>query len=138
ATPSSLDDTGALNAARVLLRLQTEPDGTVMNLAPAHLIVGPTNETLARQLVSGEFVPSDTSKINTFKGLNLIIEQELETASGGNALRWFMACAREMIPGFEVAFLEGNKLPTIQSQTDFDTDALKTKATFAVGLCVPN
>src|SRR6185369_10171943 len=26
ATPSSLDDTGALNAARVLLRLQTEPD----------------------------------------------------------------------------------------------------------------
>lgn len=134
----SLDDATALKNARIKLRLQTEPDGSVLNLSPAWLIVPPTLETLGRQLVSSEFNPSDQSKINTFKGLGIIVEQELESASGGSAAKWYMTCAKEMIPAFEVAYLEGKKVPTIDSQTDFDSDALKTKATFVVGLCVPN
>ena len=47
---STLDAT-AYAAARVLMQTQRKPDGSMMNITPTHLIVGPSNESAARNVV---------------------------------------------------------------------------------------
>ncbi len=135
---TALGATG-LSGLRKLLRLQTDPDGKVLNLTPKTLVVGPSLETTGKQLVSSQIWPAAAGNVNTFVGTEIVVEQELEAAGvSGATTRYLMAADPALVAGFEIAYLEGNRTPRIQSEMDFDTSAMKTKAEFEVGLCVPN
>ena len=48
-------DSSAYVAARIAMSTQRRPDGSVQNVQPTHLIVGPSNEAAARAIVSAQF-----------------------------------------------------------------------------------
>src|SRR5262249_27184499 len=57
ATASAIDLNG-MEAARLLMRTQTSPEGQPLNLTPAFLIVGPRQEVAALQLTASLVVPT--------------------------------------------------------------------------------
>lgn len=122
-----------LSALRKLLRLQKEPDGRALSLMGRTLVVPAALETTARKLVAATD-PTATSGVNTFSGTQLIIEPELDALSATN----YYLVEGQRVPCFEAAFLDGNRMGTISSERDFETDALKVKAVLEVGITVPN
>ncbi len=54
-------DVAAYAAARVAMGTQRKPDGSSINVTPTHLLVGPTNEAAARQLIRLENITGTTN-----------------------------------------------------------------------------
>ncbi|UOA07626.1 Mu-like prophage major head subunit gpT family protein [Methylobacter sp. S3L5C] len=54
-------DVAAYAAARVAIGTQRKPDGSSMNVMPTHLLVGPSNEAAARQLIRLENIGGTTN-----------------------------------------------------------------------------
>lgn len=130
-------DQKSMTAMREKLRLQTDPDGNILNLRPDVLIVPAKLETIGRQQTSLVNTPSSAANINTFQGTQLIVEPLLDGVAGGGT-RHFMACLAAQLAVFEIAYLSGNRLPTITSEASFDQLVVKTKAVHDVGLAPIN
>jgi phage major head subunit gpT-like protein len=58
----TLDDSGALDAAILLLRQMKRDDGVPLGINPTHLIVGPTNEANGLNLLERQYVDSGSNR----------------------------------------------------------------------------
>lgn len=132
---------GALTQARAAFRQQVGPDGKPIGYAPALMIVPPALETFAnqvytstelRQLVTalGDVGPSTQSYLteNVFKGLfRVLVSAYIGTNNNpagttGSDTAWYLLGDQGQIPVWELAFLDGNQAPTVQSsEADFRT-----------------
>jgi phage head maturation protease len=135
ATHKNLGTTGALsvttiNELRKLGRLQTEPDGNVINVLLKHLIVGPENELAAQQIIS-PINAQQASNVNPFVGAyNLIVEPRISlgtsaVTASGSTTAFFMAADPSQQSGLEIARLEGSNGPMMVEEIDFDTQGVK-------------
>lgn len=116
----------SLSRARLAMRLQQDLDGeTYVEVVPKFLIVPPSLETVAEQIVAPLMAAQTAVTQNIFAGkLTVIVEPRLEANS---SQAWYLAAAKEQIPVLEYAYLEGEEGPSIENRVGFDVDGLEIK-----------
>jgi phage head maturation protease len=121
-----------IGAAFTAIRKQTGLAGEVLDLKPANLLCPAALEGLALQYQTSQFNPSDSSKVNPYANrFSVIVEPRLDATS---ALVWYMVADKTQIDIIELAYLEGQEGPVLDSEVDFDTDALKMKVRHEFGV----
>lgn len=132
----------AMTAAARAMRLQKGIDGTTsISAPPQNLIVPPNKEIQALQFVSTSLQAATIANVNPFAGrLSVVTEPRLETgvtigdlSATGSAFAWYLASDPNIVDIIELAFLEGQNGPVIESRTGFDVDGLEIKCRHDVG-----
>lgn len=116
-------DGAAINAAEVKFLNQTDPDGKPMATMPTIMLVPPTlKNTAARWMGSQLFTPSGTTGLgatNIFGGRYTVASSPyMENASytGNSTAAWYLLADPNDVPVIEVAFLNGNQQPTVETE----------------------
>jgi hypothetical protein len=131
-----------INGGQVAMMKQTGLDGTTLvNVQPKYLIVPPSQVMRALQFVSVNMSPTSATNINPFAGkLEVIADPRLEvgvtlneTLTAGSATAWYLAADPSQIDIIELAFLEGQEGPMVESRIGFDIDGLEIKCRHDVG-----
>lgn len=118
---SAINEAG-LTAAKAAMRKQTSAEGTVLNLVPRFLIVGPDKEVEGQKMLTA-VQPTATSGVNVFQSsMELIVEARIT----GN--QWYLAADPAVIDTVELASLEGQEGVYIENRVGFDVDGVETKA----------
>lgn len=123
---------GAINvttvgAAEQAMLTQTNPDGNLVPVRAAYLIVGPAKAVEARQFLSA-ITATKSADVNPFPGtLQLIVEPRIT----GN--QWFLAADPAAFDTIELSHLDGQEALYTETQVGFDVDGVKTKARLDVG-----
>jgi hypothetical protein len=125
-TDGDVISVASLSRARLAMRLQQDLDGdTFVEVVPRYLIVPPSLETVAEQIVAPLIGAQTITTQNIFAGkLTVIVEPRLEANS---SQAWYLAAAKEQIPVLEYAYLEGEEGPSIENRVGFDVDGLEIK-----------
>lgn len=129
---------GALNvdnlaAARSMMKRQKSGDRT-LNIRPAFLLVPTMLESLADQIINSTSVPGTDSNSgikNPVKGMAEIIAEPRLDDNSEDA--WYLAAAKGR-DTIEVAYLDGNAAPTVESITGFTTDGVTMKVRIDAGV----
>lgn len=114
-----------LDAARAAMRTQKGVDGElVIDAEPRYLLVPAAKQTPAEKMVAS-ITPAAAGDVNPFAGrLEAIAEPRLDAVS---AAAWYLFASPDRVPVVEFAYLEGAQGPVVETETDFDTDAIKYK-----------
>jgi phage head maturation protease len=120
----------SLGVARAMMRKQTAPQGTVLNLSPAILLVPAALETVANNMVSNNYVAATQADQNQFGGLRVVVEPRLDIA---NDKSWYLIAESSMIDTVEYAYLSGNSGVYLESRVGFDVDGVELKARLDFG-----
>jgi len=124
----------SLSVARKSMRLQKNSSERVMNLEARYLIVPPSLETAAEQIVA-QITPTESKNVNPFSGkLQIIVEPRLEALNNGKS--WFLAAEPMLVDTIEYAYLSGNEGVFIETVENFKTDDLLHKARLDFGAAV--
>ena len=114
--------TATISEAMKLLRLRKNPlSGEYLRIRPRFLVVPVGLESIAAQFLASTADPSanNSGVKNIYNGaLEIISEPELDAISGD---AWYLLGEPVVGEGVNVAFLNGNRTPIIESQTSFDT-----------------
>ncbi len=131
-----------ISAADTAMMLQTGVDGSTLIMAqPKFLIVPPSQKTKALQFVSVNMFAGLATDVNPFAGrLEVITEPRLETGitigaatAAGSALAWYLAADPSQVDILELAMLDGQEGPLVESRVGFDVDGLEIKCRHDVG-----
>lgn len=127
-----------LGNARSAMRLQVGLDLQYLNIRPQYLMVPPQLETVAEQLVSATLNPDDTSKVNPFNPsgrtpLQVIVEPRL---GDNSSTAWYLAASLNQVEMLEMAKLEGQEAPFVDSQMGFEIDGIQWKIRHTLGVQV--
>jgi hypothetical protein len=128
----------SLTTAVKQMRIQKDPDGNNLDLAPAVLVVSPELEVTARQILNSQTVSrvatgDNLPTGNPFSGLAALeVEPRLSnsTFTGYSATQWYLFASPLDVP-VVVAFLDGRQSPIVES-FGFDADPSTLAATFRV------
>jgi len=120
----------SLGAGRTRMRLQKGLQGEELNLAPAHLIVPATQEQLAYQFTSAQFVPAKSTDVNEFRaGGRTSVEPIVEAILDGvSTTAWYLAASNSQVDTVEYSFLEGAEGVQMSSRIGFTVDGIELKA----------
>ena len=136
---SNLGTVGAISLTTVselvkLLGLQVGLQSEHLNLVPKNFITGPTLELLARQFNSVNLLAEVATNINPWAGMfNMIIEPRIETGTGGSTDDFYLTGDKSQTDIIEVAYLPGQRSPTVDSFESKDTLDLTFSVVFDVG-----
>ena len=124
-----------MTAVRAAMRLQVGLGGRLLNLSPSYIWVPAALETAAEQLVTA-VQPNDQSKTNPFASggrtpLQIIVEPRLDADSTAH---WYASALLSAIDMFEIARLEGEAGPMVESRVGFDVDGMEIKIRHDVGV----
>lgn len=142
-TPGTAITVDSLGVGRAKLRAQKGLDGkTYTNLVARYLIVPPSKETLADQYTT-QTTPNVSNVVNPFAGrLTVISEPRLEggvilgdVIVPGSALAWYLAASLDQpIDLLEMAYLDGEEGPQVETRAGFEVDGVQTKCRLDVGV----
>lgn len=123
-----------LDTARAAMRTQKGVDGElVIDAEPAYILVPAAKQTAAEKMIAA-ITPNAASSVNPFAGrLEAVAEPRLDAVS---ANAWYLFAAPDRVPVLEFAYLEGAIGPQVQSEVDFNTDAVKYKVRVDFGVGV--
>lgn len=119
-----------LGAGRTAMRLQKGLQKEELNLAPRWLIVPATQEQLAYQYTSSQYVPAKQSDTNEFRsGGRTAVEPIVESVlDGASTTAWYMAAGNEQCDTIEYTYLEGAEGVQLSSRIGFTVDGVELKA----------
>jgi len=121
-----------LASARAYMRKQTGLGGHgALNLTPRFLIAPPDLEMVSSQLIRSGVDPSkynNTPNIIVAGSLSLVCDASLSDSDA-----WYLAADPSQIDTIEVAFLDGNRAPLIESKENWDVDGIEYKVRIDVG-----
>lgn len=118
-----------VDAAVQAMRAQKSLDGMKLNLRPAILVVGPSQEVNARTILASVNA-TKTADINIWANFaELVVDAEITDNS------WYLFAPSTAAPVVVYGYVGGSESPQIRSERDFDTQAVKVAASldFAVG-----
>lgn len=123
-----------VGAARSAMRLQTDVDGNdALDIRPA-IILGPVAlEDTLNVLMASETDPaqSNSKKPNAVRNAAMVVtDPRLDTAS---TTVWYMFANPADVPVVEVAFLDGNENPFLESENGFTIDGVRWKVRLDYG-----
>ncbi|BAI72847.1 peptidase U35 [Azospirillum sp. B510] len=122
--PSAGITVESVAAVVATMRKQKSRDGVPLNIAPRFLLIGPDSELAARRLLAA-ITAAQVGNVNPWSGLlELIVDANIADD------RWIVFADPGMYPTFVHGYVAGTTGPTVRSEIDFDTRALK----IAVGL----
>lgn len=120
---ASYPTTTALSLARAAMRKHTNLRGEEkLNIVPRFIVAGVDLETPFEKLLESGSDPAGTNSgvINPMRGkFTLITDPELTSATSTYP-DWFLAADPAMCDTIEVAYLNGNSSPTVESQMSFE------------------
>jgi hypothetical protein len=124
-----------LGAGRTAMRLQKGLASEELNITPAYLIVPATQEQLAYQFTSTQYVPAKSTDVNEFRtggrtALETVVEPYLDSAS---TTAWYLAGNGVAADTVEYCYLDGSEGVFIDSEIGFDTEGIKIKARLDFG-----
>ncbi len=127
-----------LNEAIQKMSEQKDASGeAVLGIAPRFLIVPPALKTTALKWLKSTALPVDnkSSKVfNPFQDLaELVVDACLGSAGGGSDTAWYMAADPNVIDTIEVAFLDGNETPQLETERGFEVDGMRFKVRLDFG-----
>jgi hypothetical protein len=119
-----------LSAMRAAMRVQKGLQGEELNLSPAFLIVPASQEQLAYQFTSSQFVPAKPSDVNEFRtggrtALEPIVDAVLDSAS---TTVWYAAANSADVDTVEYCYLDGSEGVYLESRIGFNVDGMEIKA----------
>ena len=119
----------SLGVGRTMMRLQKGLQSEELNLTPAFLIVPATQENLAYQYTSANYVPATAATINEFRAggrtaLEPVVEAILDASS---TTAWYLAANSGAVDTVEYCFLDGAEGPVIESEVGFEVDGISYK-----------
>lgn len=128
----------SLGAGRTAMRLQKGLQGEELNLAPVHLIVPATQEQLAYQYTSSQFVPAKATDTNEFRaGGRTALEPIVESILDANSTTaWYLAASNGQVDTVEYCYLEGSEGVQMSSRLGFTVDGVEIKASLDFGAAV--
>ncbi len=120
----------SLGAMRTAMRLQKGLQKEELNLMPEHLLVPATQEQLAYQFTSSQFVPAKATDVNEFRAggrtaLDPVVEAVLD---GASTSAWYGAASNSQVDTVEYAYLEGSEGVQMSSRMGFTVDGVEMKA----------
>jgi hypothetical protein len=118
-----------LGAGRAAMRLQKGLQSEELNLAPRYLITPATQEALAYQYTSSQFVPTQSSQVNEFRaGGRTALEPVVEALLDANSTTaWYLAADNGQVDTVEYCWLEGAAGPVIENEVGFEVDGISYK-----------
>lgn len=131
-----------LDVGRQAMRRQKDPNNAQpLNISPKYLLVPTALETTSNVLVASEYDPVGLSGAvggatapNPFRGkLQVIAEPTLDDATNGTTA-WYLLGDQNQYDTMEVAFVDGQSVPYIETQDSFNIDgtSMKVRLDFAV------
>lgn len=131
-----------ISKARTAMAIQTGLDGkTVLNIAPAYVIVPVGKQTSAEQVLNQTQYPtksSDNVATESMRQLTIIAEPRLDVGIAryniaGNANAYYFAASPNSSDTIELAYLEGQRGVYTETRVGFDVDGVEVKARLDVG-----
>jgi hypothetical protein len=152
---SSALSSAALNSATILFDNQVDPKGYPLGFDAEVLLYPPDLDTTARELMNSEWIVQSAGATtkqpsnNVWKGrykpvksryLNKTISDNGVTGTGTTTAWWLLANPN-ILPVIEVAFLNGQEMPTVQTagpDFQFNIMGITTRAFFDMGVNMQN
>ena len=126
--------TTTVGAGRSAMRLQTDVDGNdSLDIRPAIFLVPVALEDTANVLVASETDPNQANsrKPNPIRGFAEVVSDPRLDATSTTA--WYLIASPSLAPLVEVAFLDGNQTPYLESQNGFTIDGVMWKVRMDYG-----
>lgn len=124
-----------LSAAKKAMRMQQDVGkNEYIDVQPTILLVPVALEDLALTLMASEtdFAQGNSKKPNIHRGtLTVVSDPRLD---GDSATAWYTVAAPLDVPLLEVAFLDGNQTPYLESQNGFTIDGVQWKVRMDYGV----
>ena len=125
----------SLRTATSSYRKLTDPDGNPLGITPTMLLVPPELEITAAELMSGSLLitgeNSTRTNVNVLAGRYQVVSSSYLTS----ATTWWLVANPAELPAMEVAFLNGQRLPTVQqAEADFNTLGIQVRGHFSYGV----
>ncbi len=133
-TPGAISNT-TLKEIRKLMGQQKDPDGNLIYLRPGYLIVPPAIATDAMEWMNSTYFPGKSNnQPNIWQKWAEVIETPYISAdAGGSDTAWYVIADPTLIDTVEVAFLDGQEEPTIETDKGFEIDGIKFKVRLDFG-----
>ena len=137
ASHKNLSATNALAAvanittARKLMRKQTAPKGTILNLIPKFLIIPAALEGIAVQLTNPINLAATASSADVpafVRAMVPIVEPRLDAVATYGDTNWYTAADPSTIDTIEYCYLEGQQGVYIETRQGFEVDGVEIKA----------
>jgi hypothetical protein len=125
----------ALKTAVTSYKKLTDPDGNVLGITPSILLVPPELEITADELMGSTVLITGENatrgNVNVFAGRFQVVPSSYLTSG----TTWWLCANPGELPGMEVAFLNGQRLPTVQqADADFDVLGIQVRGHFSYGV----
>jgi hypothetical protein len=132
-----------LGAAEAALTMMADQAGTPIFATPKYLLVPPALKYLADQLFTSQYVDNYTTNVamptaNPFQQRFPVVSSPFlsqSTLPGSSASTWYLIADPLLLPAFQVAYLTGKRLPTVEtSDTQFNTLGLHMRCYWDFGV----
>jgi hypothetical protein len=140
ATHKNLQSTGtalsvsAIDADRVAMASQMDVGGNdYLDIKPSILVLPTALGGTARVINRSEFDPDAVNKLQRVNMVAGLFNDIIDTPRLSGNARYYFADPNVM-PAFEVAFLNGNDQPYLEQENGFDTDGVKYKVRLDFGV----
>lgn len=125
----------AVGAGRTLMRKQQDPNtNDYLDIHPATFLVPVALEDTARVLMASEADPTasgNSKKMNPVRNMAEVVSDPRLDANSATA--WYLFADPNMVPVIEVAFLDGNQNPYLESEEGFTIDGVRWKVRLDYG-----
>jgi ATP-dependent Clp endopeptidase proteolytic subunit ClpP len=124
-----------VGAGRSAMRLQQDPDGNdSLDIRPDIFAVPVALEDTANVLVASETDPNQANsrRPNPIRGFSDVVSDPRLDSTSTTA--WYLFAAPSIVPSFEVAFLDGNQTPFLESENGFTIDGVRWKVRLDYGV----
>ena len=125
----------SLRTAVTSYRKLTDPDGNPLGMTPSMLLVPPELEITADELMGSTVLITGESvtrgNVNVFAGRFQVVSSSYLTS----ATTWWLVTNPADLPCMEVAFLNGQRVPTVQqADADFNQLGIQVRGFFSYGV----
>lgn len=123
-----------LDAARVAMASQKDPSGQdYLDILPAVLVCPISKGAAARVVIGSEYDPDAVSKLQRPNAVRGMVGDIVDTARlSGTA--WYLFADPNQHPVIEVAFLNGQDSPALESENGFTVDGVNWRVTLDYGV----
>ena len=130
-TTNALAAVANITAARKVMRKQTAPKGTILNLIPKFLIIPAALEGIAVQLTNPINLAATASSADVpafVRAMVPIVEPRLDAVATYGDTNWYTAADPSTIDTIEYCYLEGQQGVYIETRQGFEVDGVEIKA----------
>lgn len=127
----------ALSAARKVMRKQRDATGGYVMTVPRFIVCPVGKESQAEMLVASltyrfDYKTTEADTPQWVKSLIVVADPRLIDEVGEGTPSWYLLSDPAVAPVIRLGYLNGQKVPEVETEVDFDRDVMKFKVRFDV------